>query len=150
MLDPTVVMFGQLLLAAFLGVVMGAERSIVAHRQAGMRTYGLVALGACMFVLGGMFVDSTYLGLVDFDPARVAAAVVTGVGFIGAGLIFMRSDNVHGITTAAGLWVSAAVGILVAFSMYAVAIFATALTLAIFFGLWYIEQALKRWHDDLE
>jgi putative Mg2+ transporter-C (MgtC) family protein len=146
-IDPTLVIFGQMFLASLLGAIMGAERSVIARQQAGMRTYALVALGSCAFVLSGMYIDAQHLGVVNFDPARIAAAIVQGVGFIGAGLIFMRGESVHGITTAAGLWVSASVGILVAFGMYAVAIFASALTLGIFFGLWFVEQRFKRWHD---
>lgn len=144
MIDPSIVIFGQLALAAFLGAVMGTERSVVARQQAGMRTYALVALGSCAFVAAGLFIGGSGAG--DTDPARVAAAIVQGVGFIGAGLIFMRGENVHGITTAAGLWVSAAVGVMTAFGMYSVAIFATALTLAIFFILWFVEHEFKRWH----
>jgi len=145
--DPSVVMFGQLFLAAILGLVIGTERSIVAQQRAGMRTFALVSLGACAFVIAGQYIDLQYLGVVNFDPARIAAGIVQGVGFIGAGLIFMRGDSVHGITTAAGLWVSAAIGVLVAFHMYSVAIFASALTLGIFFLMWYVEQMMKRWHD---
>lgn len=145
MIDPSLVMFGQLALATILGAVMGTERSVVARQQAGMRTYALVALGSCGFVLTGLFIANAGLG--DTDPARIAAAIVQGVGFIGAGLIFMRGENVHGITTAAGLWVSAGVGIMVAFDMYAVAIFTTALTFIIFFALWFLEQKFKRWHE---
>ena len=145
--DPTLVMFGQLVLAAFLGVVIGTERSVVAQQRAGMRTFALVSLGACIFVLAGEAIDAQYLGIVNFDPARMAAAIVQGIGFIGAGLIFMRGDAVHGITTAAGLWVAASIGVLVAFKLFALAIFAAALTLGIFFGLWYLERIIKRWHD---
>lgn len=140
-------MFGQLLLAALLGVAIGTERSVVAQQRAGMRTFALVSLGACIFVLAGQAIDMQYLGVVNFDPARMAAAIVQGIGFIGAGLIFMRGDSVHGITTAAGLWVAASLGVLVAFKMYALAIFGAALTLGIFFGLWYVERMIKRWHD---
>ena len=145
--DPTLVMFGQLVLAAFLGVVIGTERSVVAQQRAGMRTFALVSLGACIFVLAGEAIDAQYLGIVNFDPARMAAAIVQGIGFIGAGLIFMRGDAVHDITTAAGLWVAASIGVLVAFKLFALAIFAAALTLGIFFGLWYLERIIKRWHD---
>lgn len=141
------ILFGKLLLAVFLGLAIGTERSIVAQQRAGMRTFALVSLGACAFVLAGAAVNMQYLGLVNFDPSRIAAGIVQGVGFIGAGLIFMRGDSVHGITTAAGLWVSAAIGVLVAFSLYAVAIFTAALTLGIFFGMWYVERMLKRLHD---
>ncbi len=145
-MDPSIAIFGQLALASLLGAVMGTERSVVARQQAGMRTYALVALGSCGFVAAGLFIGEASIGMGGSDPSRVAAAIVQGVGFIGAGLIFMRGENVHGITTAAGLWVSAAVGVMVAFSMYAVAIFATALTLAIFFILWFVEHEFKRWH----
>lgn len=146
-MEPTIVLFGKLLLAVFLGLVIGTERSIVAQQRAGMRTFALVALGACAFVIGGAAVNAQYIGLVNFDPARIAAGIVQGVGFIGAGLIFMRGDSVHGITTAAGLWVSAAIGVLVAFSLYSVAIFTAALTLGIFFVMWYVERMLKNLHD---
>lgn len=146
-MEPTMILFGKLLLAVFLGLAIGTERSIVAQQRAGMRTFALVSLGACAFVLAGAAVNAQYLGLVNFDPSRIAAGIVQGVGFIGAGLIFMRGDSVHGITTAAGLWVSAAIGVLVAFSLYAVAIFTAALTLGIFFGMWYVERMLKRLHD---
>lgn len=146
-MDPTLTMFGQLVLAAVLGLAIGTERSIVAQQRAGMRTFALVSLGACAFVIAGHSIDMQYLGIVNFDPARIAAGIVQGVGFIGAGLIFMRGDSVHGITTAAGLWVSAAIGVLVAFHMFAVAIFTAALTLGIFFVMWYLERMLKRLHD---
>ena len=140
-------MFGQLLLATCLGLAIGTERSIVAQQRAGMRTFALVSLGACAFVIGGQAIDLQFLGVVNFDPARIAAGIVQGVGFIGAGLIFMRGDSVHGITTAAGLWVSAAIGVLVAFHLFAVAVFTAALTLGVFFGMWYVERMLKRLHD---
>lgn len=146
-MDPTIVMFGQLLLAAVLGLAIGTERSLVAQQRAGMRTFALVSLGACAFIVGTTYIDSQFIGVVNFDPARMAAGIVQGVGFVCAGLIFMRNDSVHGITTAAGLWVSAAIGVLVGYHMYAVAIFASALTLAIFFIMWYVERMLKRFHD---
>jgi putative Mg2+ transporter-C (MgtC) family protein len=133
-MDP-LTMFGQLVLASLLGLVIGTERSVVAQQR------------SCIFVSAGSLIDIQYLGLVNFDPMRMAAAVVQGIGFIGAGLIFTRGDSVHGITTAAGLWVSASIGMLVAFQLYALAIFAAALTLGIFFGMWYVEQMIKRWHD---
>jgi putative Mg2+ transporter-C (MgtC) family protein len=146
-MDPTIVMFGQLLLAALLGLAIGTERSVVAQQRAGMRTFALVSLGACAFVIGGQAIDLQYLGVANFDPARIAAGIVQGVGFIGAGLIFMRNDSVHGITTAAGLWVSAAIGVLVAFALYEVAIFTAALTLGIFFAMWYVERLIKNWYE---
>lgn len=144
--DLMLVMFGKMLLAAFLGMLIGTERSVVARRSAGMRTFALVSLGACIFTMTGVYVDAQYIGIINFDPMRIAAAIVQGVGFIGAGLMFYRGDSVHGITTAAGLWVAAAVGVLVGFGIYPLAIFAAALTVVIFFGLWYVEHRFMDWY----
>jgi putative Mg2+ transporter-C (MgtC) family protein len=146
LVDPMIVMFGKIMLAALLGIIIGTERALVARQAAGMRTFALVSLGACIFTLVGSYVDTQYLGYVNFDPMRMAAAIVQGVGFIGAGLIFLRNDSVHGVTTAAGLWVSASVGVLVAFGIYPLAIFASALTVVIFFGLWYVEHKFIDWY----
>lgn len=146
LVDPMIVMFGKIMLAALLGIIIGTERALVARQAAGMRTFALVSLGACIFTLVGSYVDTQYLGYVNFDPMRMSAAIVQGVGFIGAGLIFLRNDSVHGVTTAAGLWVSASVGVLVAFGIYPLAIFASALTVVIFFGLWYVEHKFIDWY----
>jgi putative Mg2+ transporter-C (MgtC) family protein len=143
--DPTIVMYEKLLLAMFLGVLIGTERAILAKQPAGMRTFGLVAMGACLFILCGNFVDTKYLGVVNFNPSHVAAAVVTGIGFLGAGLIIFRGDTLHGVTTAAGLWITAAIGIAVGFGIYEVAIFATLLTLVMFTGMWYVENRFRHW-----
>lgn len=145
--DPTLVMFGKLVLAALLGALVGTERAVIAKQSAGSRTFALVALGACIFTLTGTTIGAQYLGYVNFDPTRIAAAIVQGVGFIGAGLMFFRGEAVHGITTAAGLWVAASIGVLIAFDMYSLAIFAAALTLIIFFGLWYAEHRFKEWYE---
>lgn len=141
--DPNIVMLGKLLLASVLGMIIGTERAILARQAAGTRTFALVSLGACLFVLSGTFIDTKFLGIVTFDPARIAAAVVQGIGFLGAGLIIFRGESVHGVTTAAGLWIAAAVGVAVAFSMYSVAIFATILTLLVLTAVWYFEWQLK-------
>ncbi len=142
--DPSLLIFGKLLLATLLGIAIGTERAVVAQQAAGSRTFGLVALGSCVFVITGMAANEQYIGLVNFDPARVLAAVVQGIGFLGAGLIIFRNDSLHGVTTAAGLWVAAGVGCLVAFGLYDIAIFVTFLVLLVFFGMWYIEKSFKR------
>src|SRR3954462_5259576 len=110
-----------------------------------MRTFGLVAMGACLFVLAGNYVDTHYLGIVNFNPSQVASAVVTGIGFLGAGLIIFRGDTLHGVTTAAGLWVAAAIGVAVGLGMYAVSIFTTLLTLVMFTGMWFVENRFRHW-----
>lgn len=146
-MDPTVVMFGKLVLAVFLGAIIGTERAVLARQPAGMRTFGLVALTACLFILITNYVDAAYLGIVNIQPLQLAAGAVTGIGFIGAGLIIFRGDTVHGVTTAAGLWIVTALGMAVGFGMYAVAIFATILALIIFTGMWYVENRFKHWFE---
>ena len=102
----------KLIVAAILGGVVGFEREIT-HRPAGLRTHILVSLGAALFtVMSMMFAE---------DPARIAAGIVAGIGFIGAGSIIAARGEVHGITTAASLWVVAAIGLAVGLGAYLIA-----------------------------
>ena len=146
--DPMVIMFGKLMLAMAIGGVIGTERAILARQVAGTRTFGLVAMGACLFVIAGNFANTAYLGLVNFNPTQLASEVVTGIGFLGTGLIIFRGDALHGVTTAAGLWIVAAIGVAIGFGMYAVSIFAGMLTLLMFTGMWYIENRFKHWFEN--
>ena len=141
--SSTLVIFGQLILAVLLGMVLGTERSVVADKKAGTRTYALVALGACLFSIISIQVTSGYLGLVNFDPMRVVAGIITGIGFLGAGIIIFKENSLQGLTTAAGLWVSAGIGVATAYSLYAIAIFTTILTLFVFTVLWFIENRFE-------
>lgn len=143
--DPTVVQFWKLLLAMFLGGLIGTERAVIAKQAAGTRTFGLVALGACLFIVTSSYVQSAYIGIANFDPMHIAVGIITGIGFIGGGLIIFRGDTLHGVTTAAGLWITTAIGMAVGFGMYAVAIFSTLLTLIMFTGMWYVENRFKHW-----
>ncbi len=120
---------GMLLLAALLSMVIGLDREL--HSPAGLRTHMLVGLGACLF---------TQLSIYAFhpgDPARIAAQVVTGVGFLGAGTILQRKHNVHHLTTAASIWATAAVGMAVGTGAWFLAILATLIT-------WFILAVLRR------
>lgn len=108
--------FLRILLAGGLGGLMGLQREIEG-KPAGIRTYGLVAIGAATFTAAGM------LAFGGGDPAsRVAAQIITGIGFLGAGTILHMRDRVLGLTTAAGLWVSAAVGMAVGGGLYLIGI----------------------------
>lgn len=147
-IDTNTVMFGKLVLAMVLGGIIGTERAVIARQAAGTRTFGLVAMGACLFVLSGNAIDGTLLGIVNFDPARVAAGIVQGIGFLGAGLIIFRGETLHGVTTAAGLWIVAAIGTAVGLGLYQVASFATLLTLIMFTGMWYVENRFKQWFSE--
>lgn len=147
-IEPTSVQFLKLIVAMLLGGLIGTERAILAKQAAGTRTFGLVALGACLFVIMGLQVDSRFFGVVNADPMRMAAAIVMGIGFIGGGLIFFKNEVLHGATTAAGLWIAAGVGMACGFGMLSVAIFATILTLIMFTGMWYIEDKFKHWFEE--
>lgn len=102
---------GELGLAFALSALIGLEREI-RQKDAGLRTHTLVGVGAALFMLVSKygFADVLEPGRVVVDPSRVAAQIVTGVGFLGAGLIFVRRDAVRGLTTAAAVWVTAAIG----------------------------------------
>lgn len=117
-------MIARLLAAAFLGGLIGVEREY-RSKVAGLRTHLLVAIGSALLMLLSQYGFSD-----NGDPARVAAQIVSGIGFIGAGAIIMdRRHAVHGLTTAAGVWVSAAIGMTAAAGMYVIAAVATGLSL---------------------
>jgi len=133
-------LYFQLILAVILGSLLGFERYL-AHKTAGMRTFALVTLGATVFTIVSQ-VNAA-------DPTRISAQVVAGIGFLGAGLIIFRGDSnnrerVHGLTTAAGLWVAAAIGLAIGFQFYAISIAATALALIIFTVFWFVEHRFPR------
>jgi len=122
----------RLLIAAGLGGAIGLERELRDH-EAGFRTHLIVSLGACVFTLVSAYAwtdwtFSTASGVV-FDPTRIAAQIVTGIGFLGAGAIIVRGISVRGLTTAATLWVVAAIGMAAGTGYYAVAVGASALVL---------------------
>lgn len=134
--------FGQIALATLLGALIGIERKL-ARKTAGMRTFALVASGAATFSIISQLAFENFVGS-SFDPSRIASQVVVGIGFIGAGSILSSQNKVRGLTTAAGLWVSAAIGMAVAYKLYSIAIFATAITVFILVFLWLFEHKLMK------
>lgn len=127
----------RLIGAVVLGSLIGAERE-VHGRPAGLRTHILVSLGSALYALTSM------VGFAGSDPSRVAAQVVTGIGFLGAGTIMHEGATIRGLTTAASLWVSAAIGLAVAVGQWTLALFTTACA---FFTLWLLpvlERNLNR------
>lgn len=134
-------LFVKLLVALVLGGALGLERS-VAGKTAGMRTFALVSLGAALFVITATSVTQVMGPLGAIDPLRVAASIVSGIGFLGAGLIIFADEKVRGLTTAAGLWVAAGIGAATGFGLYALAVFTTILTLLTFTVLWYVEHRI--------
>jgi len=123
----------RLLVALILGAVVGLERERQ-ERAAGLRTVTMVSLGSCLFTIVGAY------GFPNTDPSRVAAQIVTGIGFLGAGTIFLRKDLVRGLTTAATIWTVAAIGMAAGTSQYIVAFFTTRLILSVLMVLKPIEK----------
>jgi len=134
--------FIQLIIALLLGAILGFER-LLAGKEAGMRTFGLVSIGSCLLVIIGEIVVREYKSVLNMDPLRVASAIITGIGFIGAGLIIFQHE-LKGLTTAAALWVASAIGVAVGFRLYIIATFTTFLTLFICVGLWFVERYLEK------
>jgi putative Mg2+ transporter-C (MgtC) family protein len=131
-MDWTIV--GQIAVAGALGAALGLERELGAQ-AAGLRTHMLVSLGAALFTIAGS------LEAFGSDPTRVAAQVVTGIGFLGGGAIFKEGVSVRGLTTAGSLWVTAAIGLAVGMRQWLAAIVTTALAVLV---LWLFEL-LKRY-----
>ena len=121
----------RLLVAGILGTVIGLEREYRA-KEAGYRTHFLVSLGSALIMIVSQygFEDILREDNVSLDPSRVAAQVVSGIGFIGAGTIILQKQIVRGLTTAAGIWATAGIGLAVGAGMYTISIAATLLTLA--------------------
>jgi putative Mg2+ transporter-C (MgtC) family protein len=123
----------RLLVSLLLGAVIGLERERQ-ERAAGLRTVTMVSLGSCLFTIVGAY------GFSQTDPSRVAAQIVTGIGFLGAGTIFLRKDLVRGLTTAATIWATAAIGMAAGTAQYFEAVFTTLLILAVLMVLKPIER----------
>jgi putative Mg2+ transporter-C (MgtC) family protein len=136
----------RVLVAAVLGALIGLDREL-SNQPAGLRTHILVTLGSMLFTITGAYI---FPAGTNIDPTRVAAQVVTGIGFLGAGAILRQGVTVRGLTTAAGLWVTAAVGMAVGFGFWAGAIAVTVVTVVSLFGLKRFErkmlQSLKPGH----
>ncbi len=119
----------RLIYAAFLGGVVGIERE-VHEKAAGFRTHILVCIGSCVIMLTSMHIFDIYKGIADADPGRIAAQVVSGIGFLGAGTIIRSRVSIVGLTTAASLWSIAGIGLAVGSGLFIVSAFATVLILA--------------------
>ncbi len=126
----TLELVGRLVLAGVLGALIGAEREYRA-KTAGTRTHFLVSLGSALLMIISQygFMDPAVAGTHAADASRVAAQIVSGIGFIGAGTILVQKHAVHGLTTAAGMWVAAGIGMASAAGLYVLAIATTILSL---------------------
>jgi putative Mg2+ transporter-C (MgtC) family protein len=137
---PELELLLRLLLAALLGAAIGLERELK-QKSAGLRTNTLIAVGAALFTL--MSVEMAE-GVFGADPTRITAQIVTGIGFLGAGAIIRTGGSVQGLTTAATVWVNAAIGMAAGGGRYVLAIGATALTMIVLLALTRLENLIAR------
>jgi len=130
----------KLVLSMVLGAVIGIERR---HKGqvAGMRTFALIAMGATLAMLISIYIPQEYLGLKNGDPGRIAAQVISGIGFLGAGAIIQMKGSVRGLTTAAGIWMTACIGLAVGAGMYVISLVACIFVVG---GLMIFEMVEKR------
>ena len=135
-MDPTIPL--KLVLAAVLGGIIGIEREM-RDKPAGLRTNILICVGSTLF----MSISTKVAELLGGDPTRIAAQIISGIGFLGAGAVLHSHGFVLGLTTAATIWVVAGVGMALGSGMYAIAVFVTAMSLAILYFLSFIEDKIQ-------
>lgn len=133
----------RLILAAILGAVIGIEREIK-NRAAGFRTHIIVSVGACLIMLIGIDGIGKFSSDTSRDTARIAGQVISGIGFLGAGTILQKKNAVTGLTTAATLWLSAAIGLAVGIGYYEGAIIATVICLVTLISLNKISDLINK------
>lgn len=144
--DPNVNIIGamfKLFLSLMLGSIVGLERR---HKgqTAGMRTFALITMGATLAMLVSIYIPQEYMGLKNGDPGRIAAQVISGIGFLGAGAIIQMKGSVRGLTTAAGIWICACIGLAVGAGMYVVSTLACFLIIFVLMALDLLEKHLFR------
>lgn len=133
----------KLVLSMVLGAVIGYERKRKGQ-TAGVRTFSLISMGATLAMLLSIYVPQEYMGLKNGDPGRIAAQVISGIGFLGAGAIIQMKCSVRGLTTAAGIWMVAIIGMAAGLGMYWLSVVASALILFILVQLERIEHFISR------
>ncbi|GAB4435966.1 MAG: hypothetical protein OHK0015_27330 [Chloroflexi bacterium OHK40] len=137
---------GRIALAALLGGIIGGEREY-SGQSAGLRTNILVSVGACLFTILSIygFAPGPESGQVGRDPARIAAQIVSGIGFLGAGAVFRDGDHVRGMTTAATIWLVAAIGMAAGTGSYFLGVVGTVITVLVLAALRPVRERLSRY-----
>jgi putative Mg2+ transporter-C (MgtC) family protein len=131
-------LLGRMFLAAVLGGIIGFEREL-RQKEAGLRTNILITMGSALFTIMSIEISQP-----DADPARIAAQIVTGIGFLGGGAILHTKGSIHGLTTAATIWMNAAIGVAAGAGRYVLAIVATAVTLVTLVALVPVDKWLDK------
>lgn len=134
----------KICLAMLLGLLLGLER-VYAHKTAGMRTYALVSVASCFFIIISIALSTgmalQFVG--GFNVAYIPGSIIIGIGFLGAGLIIFKDGHIENLTTAAGLWICAGIGMAVGLGLFREAIFAAVLTLFVMGGLSVVERTIR-------
>jgi putative Mg2+ transporter-C (MgtC) family protein len=133
----------RLILAVFLGMCIGAERLFV-HKEAGMKTHALVAMGAAVFMIVSEYMVLKYSSLPGMNPAMIPSQIVVGIGFLGAGSIIFQGSRLKGLTTASGLWVTAGIGMAAGLGLWSLAVIATVLILIVFLAMNILEKPIRK------
>jgi len=135
--------FFRVVLAFALGSIIGLERE-KKGRSAGFRTHILVCVGSALIMIVSLYMHDLYGGVASLDPARIAAGVITGIGFLGAGAIIRSQEQVRGITTAASIWVSSAIGLAVGCGLVAISIVVVIIAFVTLYFLKVVEIKLEK------
>ena len=139
----------RLIVAAVLGMCIGAERLLV-HKDAGMKTHALVAMGAALFMLVSEQLVQKYANLPGLNPTMIPAQIVLGIGFLGAGTIMFRDSRTRGLTTAGGLWVTAGIGMAAGDGFFSLALIVTILVLLILTLVNIFEKPIRKISEGIE
>lgn len=137
----------RLVAAACFGLVIGLERVLV-HKEAGMKTHALVAMGAALFALASEELVQKYAHLPGLNPTMIPAQIVLGIGFLGAGSIMLQGSKLRGLTTASGLWVVAGIGMASGLGFYGLSLVATVLVLMILTLVNIFEKPIRKMSGD--
>ena len=132
----------RIVLSLILGSIVGVERKRKGQ-MAGLRTFSLISMGACIAMMLSIYVCQETVGLLRGDPSRIAAQVISGIGFLGAGTIIQMKGSVRGLTTAAGIWIIATIGMAVGCGLYLIAIVGTVLVMVILTALERLEHRVN-------
>jgi putative Mg2+ transporter-C (MgtC) family protein len=137
-----IIIVQRLVLSFLLGSIIGLERE-KKGRSAGLRTHILVCMGSSLIMLTSLYIFEIYKGSATVDPSRIAAGVVTGIGFLGAGTIITSRAGAKGLTTAASIWVSSAIGLAVGCGFWVAAVATTIITFITLAFLKHLEKSLE-------
>lgn len=144
--SPSIILaFKELILAALLGALIGLEREW-AQKEAGLRTFTIISTGSALFIILSRLYYSSMIGTSSLDPSRILGQIVMGIGFLGAGtIIFQKQEGrVKGLTTAAMMWITSAIGAAIGLQFYQLAIFTTLLIVGLSFLIIPLEKRLEQ------